>query len=61
MAAVTIKDNYVIMMLLMTAYRSIVAGRQANSIDSVTDEISLLNSKCRIIFASFLSYHDFWS
>ena len=44
MAAVTFKDNYVIMTSLVTACRSIAAGPRANLIDSVTDEISLLNS-----------------
>ena len=39
MAAVTFKDNYVIMMSLATAYPSIAAGRRANLIDMVTDEI----------------------
>ena len=43
MAAVTFKDNYVILMLLVTSCGGITIGRQANLIDLVTDEISLLN------------------
>ena len=44
MGAVTFKDNYVIMMSLVTACCLIAARIQANLIDLVTDEISLLNS-----------------
>ena len=43
MAAVTLKDNYVIMTSLMSSHRWIFIKRRANLIVSVTDEISLLN------------------
>ena len=43
MAAVTFKDNYVIMMSLVTSHRWIFITRRDNLIISVTDEISSLN------------------
>ena len=43
MAAVTLKDNYVIMTSLMSSHRWIFITRRANLIVSVPDEISLLN------------------
>ena len=62
MASVTFKDYYVITSL-MTSCRWINIGRQANLIDSVTDEFSFLFSisGSRKIVASFLPYQDFWS
>ena len=43
MAAVTFKDNYVIMTSLVTSCRRIFIKRRANLIVAVTDGISLLN------------------
>ena len=43
MAVVKFKDDYVIITSLMMSCHWINIGRQANIIDSVADEISLLN------------------
>ena len=45
MAAVTFKDNYVIMTLSATSCHRIFITTQTNLIVLVTDEISLLNFK----------------